>query len=83
MARVNITLPDDLHRRAREAGLNVSRLAQAAIASELDRQDKLRQLDAYLSELELEVGPPTEADRLAATQWVDRVLDARAGEQSA
>jgi hypothetical protein len=35
MARVNIYLPDDLATRAREAGLNVSRVAQAAIEDEL------------------------------------------------
>ena len=35
MARVNIYLPDDLARRAREAGLNVSGAAQEAIEAEL------------------------------------------------
>jgi post-segregation antitoxin (ccd killing protein) len=35
MARVNIYLPDDLAKRAREAGLNVSGVAQAAIEEEL------------------------------------------------
>ena len=33
MARVNITVPDDLHARAREHGLNVSLVAQAALPS--------------------------------------------------
>jgi hypothetical protein len=31
MARVNVYLPDELARRAREAGLNVSRLTQEAL----------------------------------------------------
>lgn len=35
MARVNIYLPDDLAQRAREAGLNVSKIAQDAIEAEL------------------------------------------------
>jgi post-segregation antitoxin (ccd killing protein) len=35
MARVNIYLPDDLAKRAREANLNVSAVAQAAIEDEL------------------------------------------------
>ena len=47
MARVNIYLPDDLARRARGAGLNVSGLAQAAIESELRRHD----LRAWLDEV--------------------------------
>lgn len=39
MARVNIHLPDDLARRARQAGLNVSKVAQSAIESELRASD--------------------------------------------
>lgn len=39
MARVNIHLPDDLARRAREAGLNVSGVAQEALERELRIQD--------------------------------------------
>jgi post-segregation antitoxin (ccd killing protein) len=38
MARVNITVPDDLLGRAKVAGLNVSRLASAALAAELERR---------------------------------------------
>lgn len=37
MARVNITVPDDLLGRAKAAGLNVSRLAAGALAAELER----------------------------------------------
>lgn len=33
IARVNITMPDELYRRARQAGLNVSQLAQLAVAA--------------------------------------------------
>lgn len=38
MARVNVYLPDDLAAEAREAGLNVSALTQAAIRDELQRR---------------------------------------------
>lgn len=38
MARVNIYLPDDLARRARERELNISALAQQAISAELSSQ---------------------------------------------
>ena len=35
MARLNVYLPDDLAREARDAGLNVSGLTQAAVRSAL------------------------------------------------
>lgn len=42
MARVNVYLPDDLARQAKSAGLNVSRITQDALRSELaaDRVDE-------------------------------------------
>jgi post-segregation antitoxin (ccd killing protein) len=36
MARLNVYVPDDLAERARQAGLNISALTQAAIAAELE-----------------------------------------------
>lgn len=47
MARVNIYLPDDLAKRARGAGLNVSALSQAAIEQALNS----RALDEWFNEL--------------------------------
>ena len=74
MARVNITVPDEVASRARAAGLNVSRIATAALADELDRLDKTAALDAYLAELEAELGPPSEDELAEAAAWADRVL---------
>ena len=74
MARVNITVPDDLLIRARAAGLNVSRLAAAALADELDRQAKLGELDAYLADLDAELGPVPQHELKAAREWADAVL---------
>jgi predicted transcriptional regulator len=74
MARVNITVPDDLLDRARAAGLNVSRLAATALADELDRQAKLRELDAYLADLDAELGPVPQPELKAAREWADAVL---------
>jgi Post-segregation antitoxin CcdA len=80
MARVNITVPDDLLNRARAAGLNVSRLAAAALADELDRLAKLRELDAYLADLDAELGPVPQHELRAAREWADAVLPvARSG----
>ncbi|RMI35866.1 type II toxin-antitoxin system CcdA family antitoxin [Nocardia stercoris] len=37
MSRLNIYMPDELAERARERGLNISALAQAAVTAELAR----------------------------------------------
>ena len=75
MARVNITVPDELYRRARQAELNVSRLAQLAVAAELQRRAKIAELDAYLAELEDELGPTSGDERAEARAWADKALD--------
>ena len=46
MARVNVYLPDGLARRAREAGLNVSGIAQEALERELSIRDTNSWLDS-------------------------------------
>src|SRR5215470_8205362 len=76
MARVNITLPDDLLSQARAAGLNVSRLAAAALAEELDRRAKINELDAYLADLDHELGPVPQHELKAAREWADAMLPA-------
>ena len=76
MARVNITVPDELLEHARAAGLNVSRLASAALAEELDRLAKIAALDAYLAELDAELGPVSDAEREQAAAWADRLVAA-------
>jgi Post-segregation antitoxin CcdA len=74
MSRVNITVPDDVAARAREAGLNVSRVATTALIDELDRRAKIDALDTYLAKLEAELGPIGPEETAAATAWADRVL---------
>jgi post-segregation antitoxin (ccd killing protein) len=69
MARVNITVPDHVIKRARAAGLNVSQVATAAMLEELDRQAKAEALDAYLAELEAELGPITPEEQAEAVSW--------------
>lgn len=83
MARVNITVPDELLEQARAAGLNVSGLAAAALAGELDRRAKIVELDAYLAELHTELGPIPEAERVQARAWADRLLPPARGARSA
>jgi post-segregation antitoxin (ccd killing protein) len=70
MARRNISLPDDLDERARRAGLNVSALAQRAVALELDRQSRMERLDAWLDELDATHGAPSAEVMAAAREWL-------------
>jgi hypothetical protein len=77
MARVNITIPDDLLEHARTAGLNVSRLAAAALAEELDRRAKIAALDTYLAEMDAEFGPVPDADLQDAAAWADGLMTSR------
>lgn len=74
MARVNITIPDDVVDEARRHGLNVSRLASRAVAFELDRLRKIAALDMYLADMEAEFGPIPEAERVEAAEWAARVV---------
>ena len=76
MSRVNITVPDEIATRARAAGLNVSRLATAALTEELDRRSKIEALDAYLAELEREFGPIPIHEQVAAAAWVNQAITA-------
>ncbi len=74
MSRVNITVPDDVAAQAREAGLNVSRVATTALIEELDRRSKIDALDTYLAKLHSEFGPIGPEEAAAASAWADRVL---------
>ena len=83
MARVNITMPDELHVQSKRAGLNISQLAQRAVAAELARLAKVAELDAYLAELDAEMGPISDRDRAEAKAWADKALGAPKGRRSA
>lgn len=74
MARVNITVPDEVLERARAADLNVSALTTAALAEELDRRAKVAALDAYLADLERAHGPVPEEEMAAARVWAEELV---------
>lgn len=69
MTRRNISIPDDLDARARDAGLNVSALARGAIVAELDRRSRMEALDAWLDELDEQHGRPSARSVAAAQRW--------------
>jgi hypothetical protein len=74
MARVNISLPDQLVNHAKGAGLNISQLAARAISDELNRRSKLAEFDAYLVEMQAEFGPVDPQKMAEAEEWADRVV---------
>lgn len=80
MARVNITVPDDVIRQARLAGLNVSQVATAALVDALDRRGRIEALDRYLAGLEAELGPIPVEEQVAAATWVNGLEERRAGD---
>jgi len=67
-------MPDDLYAQAKHARLNMSRIAQHAVAAELIRLAKVAELDAYLAELDATFGPTSDTERADAKAWADRVL---------
>ncbi|HQF02566.1 MAG TPA: type II toxin-antitoxin system CcdA family antitoxin [Phycicoccus sp.] len=71
MARVNVSIPDDVIERARDAGLNVSRLATSALEEALEKQVKVELAKQYLAELEAELGPIPQEDLDRAAAWLD------------
>ncbi len=83
MARVNITMSDELYHQARSAGLNISQVAQHAVAGELSRLAKIAELDAYLAELDAELGPITEEERSEAATWAEGLLATEHGRRTA
>lgn len=63
MPRMQVYLPDELHRRVKEQQLPVSEILQEAVRRELSRREKLAALDDYLEELAVEVNVPSAEDR--------------------
>jgi post-segregation antitoxin (ccd killing protein) len=76
MPRMQVYLPDDLHRRVKEQQLPVSELLQDAVRRELSRRERLAALDGYLNELAAELDEPTEQDREYVEQLMAQIRDA-------
>ena len=71
MARVNITLPDDLVVEARAAGLTLSTYAAQGIRERLRTLAQQAELERYLAQLDAEHGPVSPEGRAAAERWLD------------
>ena len=77
MARVNVYLPDDLAAAAREAGLNVSRITQAALTAALAERDTNRWLDSIAR---MHATGVTHEQALAAVRAAREELGTRTGD---
>ncbi|MGE3620883.1 MAG: hypothetical protein AB7L84_10525 [Acidimicrobiia bacterium] len=75
MPRMQVYLPDDLHRAVKERDLPASELLQEAIRAEIRRLELEQQADAYLAELAEEVGEPSSRERARAQAIARRIRD--------
>jgi len=76
MTRVNVSIPDEVVLAAKAAGLNVSRLATAALVEALERFDKVADLDRYLTSLDEQVGLIGDSELVSASAWADAAFGA-------
>ena len=67
MPKVSVYLPDDLYARARERGISLSAVTQAALQRELQAADVDRWLDAQRAR---------PSRRLATTMTTEELMDA-------
>lgn len=82
MSRLQVYLPDELHRQLKEHGLAASELLQRAVRDEVRRRELEAATDTYLAELIDEVGEPSAADIEYAKRFVSdlqSVADRQAG----
>lgn len=59
MPRLQVYLPDDLHREVKARGLAASELLQQAVRHEIRRLDLLAAAATHVDELAAEVGEPS------------------------
>ncbi len=73
MPRVQVYLPDDLHKQMKARKIKASELFQAAVRAEVERLEKLALLDEYIAELIARVGEPSAADEAYAKRIADGI----------
>jgi len=76
MPRIQVYLPDPLYDEVKNLQLPASEMLQEAVKAELTRREKFAEMDAYIADLEGEVGPPSEAD-LAWAADIEKQLSDR------
>jgi post-segregation antitoxin (ccd killing protein) len=76
MSRLQVYLPEELHRQLKEHGLAPSELLQRAVREEVRRRELEAATDTYLAELLEEVGEPSTADVEYAKRFVGELMNA-------
>jgi post-segregation antitoxin (ccd killing protein) len=71
MPRMQVYLPDELHRAVKELDLSASELLQEAVRAELRRRELIEEAGRYVAELIEEVGEPS-AEALARAEALSR-----------
>ena len=74
MARVNVSIPDELYAVLKAAGVSPSRVLQDAAEAELARQERARGWQHYLAELDDELGPLSPEEIAAAKVRADQIF---------
>lgn len=73
MPRMQVYLPTDLYELVKERGLPASELLQAAVRTELRRQQLLSASHDYTTELAAQVGQPAPSERARALAMAKRI----------
>ena len=73
MPRIQVYLPDGLYRHVKRRGLSPSELLQAAVRAEVERLEKVEELDRYLRVLEPNLREPSAKDKASAKLLAGRV----------
>lgn len=73
MARVNISIPEELLARARARKLDISEVARRALETDLRRLDNADGMAMLQAEMEADLGVPTDEEMAEARAWADRV----------
>lgn len=66
-------MPDALAREVKRRKLSPSALLQGAVVAEVERREQMARLDAYLRDLQDEVGVPTRAETARANALARRL----------
>ena len=68
MPRIQVYLPDDLHKAVKKHGLSASKLLQEAVRADIDRLEALAETSRYLDEMHEHVGRPSAEDYARAEE---------------
>ena len=72
---MQVYLPDRLYAGVKEHSLPASEMLQTAVDRELRKIEARHNIDAYLADLEADIGPPGIAETAAAEAWAQEIAE--------